>query len=207
MFQHSGRQNVEVKMNNVLLFRRLMRLTVVLVMVSTTSVSLAQSSVQVGIIAVKHQNVRLAPGTNPGMIGNVRLISRNGSIKILTKNGVAFDVKASATGRIVGWTEGRIKDYPDQDQPLIPNVGYPSVPTFFSDAVVVWRDGKSRRFVPEKLYTVVWKFVKDGAQIGIGSAGSHGPTYLQLFDTSTGKLIDSRTDHQQHLPSWTQRLF
>ncbi len=164
-----------------------------------------QNRLPVTVVAVDHLGVQTAAGTDPGTIGNVRMTLPDGSHKLLTTSGLACDVKSTANGTIIGWTEGQILKYPDRNQPVTKD-GYPTVPTFFPKSIVVRRNNKQRQLVPEKLYLVVWKFLRNGRQIGVRSEGSHGPTYLQLFDTSTGKLLDHRMDFEKKLPAWTREL-
>ena len=157
------------------------------------------------IVAGEHPGVHAAAGTDPGAIGNVQMTLPDGSHKRLTQSGLAFDVKTTADGKIIAWSEGQILKYPDRDQPITKD-GYPTAPTFFPKSITVRREGRQRQLVPQKLYLVVWKFVRGGRQIGVHSEGSHGPTYLQLFDTATGRLLDSRMDSQKNLPAWTKDL-
>ena len=185
--------------------------TVIIVAITTATfpaLSGTQHRLQAGLSIVKHPGLRQVSGANPvEPLGNVWMITPNGLKVLLTSNGLASDPQVAPNGRFVGWIEEVHADYPDRDAPYKLNTPYPLMKTCFPSAVVIHRPGKPNlHIVPEKLFSVTWKFDRNGTAVGIGSAGSHGPYYLQLFDAATGKQIASCMGFEDQLPSWTEGL-
>lgn len=100
---------------------------------------------RVVITPVKHVGVRDAPGVDTFVIGDLWLVSQGGSKTRISRTGLAYGAKVSPNGKEIGWIEGQIMDYPDQEQPMIPNVGYPQIPTLFPAALVFRRHWSSGR--------------------------------------------------------------
>lgn len=74
------------------------------------------------------------------------------------------------------------------------------------------RNGKTLSILHPKLPNVeAWKFVQNGTAIVIKSRGQrHQPAAIELFDTSTGKLIDGVMTMMYSLapgyPAWARGL-
>lgn len=59
-----------------------------------------------------------------------------------------------------------------------------------SRAIVLYRNGKRMSVVtPEKQATVGWAFRDGGKSIAVSAQGTHGPTYLGLYEVATGKRL------------------
>jgi len=73
-------------------------------------------------------------------------------------------------------------------------------------AIVLYRQGRRVAVIePEKQATVGWAFRSGSNAIMVSAQGTHGPTYLGLYDVATGK----RTAQVMELddapkPKWTQ---
>lgn len=153
----------------------------------------------VGVRPVPHQGVLGAKDA-----GNVWR-KANGKEQILTRDGLATNVKTAPDGTIA-WVEGQMILYPNKDLPVTAK-GYPKVPTYFPAAIRVWKNGKRLcRIVPEKLAEVEFVFVKGGRQIAVGSAGMHGPCYQQLFEAKTGRLLERHAGYEEKIPEWAKAV-
>ena len=73
-----------------------------------------------------------------------------------------------------------------------------------SRAIVLYRNGKRMSFItPEKKATVGWAFRDGGKSIAVSAQGTHGPTYLGLYEVATGKRLataDGNPDEPK--PKW-----
>mgnify|MGYP000352502684 CR=1 FL=1 len=73
-------------------------------------------------------------------------------------------------------------------------------------AIVIYRQGKRAAVIePTKQASVGWAFRDGSSSIMVSAQGTHGPTYLGLYDVATGK----RTAQAMELddapkPKWTQ---
>ena len=57
--------------------------------------------------------------------------------------------------------------------------------------VVKTKKGKIKKFAAEYVFIVGWDFCRDDSCVVIQSVNAHGPCYWQLYDISSGKLLDS----------------
>jgi hypothetical protein len=75
--------------------------------------------------------------------------------------------------------------------------------------LVLYRSGKIIQKIQEDQMLWNWIFLDNGSEVALIEGPTHGTTigYYELYDTSTGKLID-QTDGpiSSSSPAWTQQL-
>jgi hypothetical protein len=141
-----------------------------------------------------------------GDVGTVQVHLTNGKTLQLSHTGLASDVKIAPDHKTVAWVEGQIIDYA-YIEPQEKHLPHPRTTMYFPARLIVWRNGKRvSRIVPKKLFTVQWDFVNGGKDIAVGSTGSHGMTYFQLFDTARGRKLAYVRSSEEKRPTWTRGL-
>ena len=75
-----------------------------------------------------------------------------------------------------------------------------------SRAIVLYRNGKRVSVItPEKQATVGWAFRDGGKSIAVSAQGTHGPTYLGLYEVATGKRVATADGNpDEPTPKWMQ---
>jgi len=75
-----------------------------------------------------------------------------------------------------------------------------------SRAIVLYRNGKRVSVItPEKQATVGWAFRDGGKSIAVSAQGTHGPTYLGLYEVATGKRLATADGFDEApKPKWMQ---
>lgn len=72
-------------------------------------------------------------------------------------------------------------------------------------AIVLYRQGKRVSVIePVKQASVGWAFRSGSSAIMVSAAGTHGATYLSLWDVVTGKRLAEASDYEEAKPRWTQ---
>ena len=72
-------------------------------------------------------------------------------------------------------------------------------------AIVLYRQGQRLPFIePTKQASVGWAFRSGSNSIMVSAQGTHGPTYLSLWDVVTGKMQGEADDIDEAKPRWTQ---
>lgn len=113
----------------------------------------------------------------------------------LTTSGLCFDPKRAADRKTIGWVAGEHYNYRDMGKVLFPA------------KIVCQREGRKLAIIrPEKIFTVYWEFQQNGRHVAVSSQGSHGPVYLQLFDSRTGRIIDQCMEYDEKKPAWAKKL-
>ena len=75
-----------------------------------------------------------------------------------------------------------------------------------SSAIVLYRQGKRVSVIePEKQASVGWAFRDGGKSIAVSAQGTHGPTYLGLYEVATGKRLATADGFDEApKPKWMQ---
>lgn len=72
-------------------------------------------------------------------------------------------------------------------------------------AIVLYRQGKQVSAIePVKQAAVGWGFRSGSNTVMISATGTHGPTYLSLWDVATGKKLSESASYDDPKPRWTQ---
>lgn len=72
-------------------------------------------------------------------------------------------------------------------------------------ALVLYRQGKRVSAIePDKQAVVGWGFRSGSSNIMISATGTHGPTYLSLWDVATGKKLSESASYDDPKPRWAQ---
>ena len=72
-------------------------------------------------------------------------------------------------------------------------------------AIVFYKQGKRLSFIePEKQATVGWAFRNGSSSAMVSAAGTHGPTFLSLWDIAKGKRVADADDNEEKKPLWTK---
>ena len=54
--------------------------------------------------------------------------------------------------------------------------------------------------------SVHWRFQDNGTRIAISAQATHGPTYLNLYETETGRELESCMEYAENKPAWAEKL-
>lgn len=75
-----------------------------------------------------------------------------------------------------------------------------------SRTIVLYRNGKRVSVIaPEKQTSVGWAFRDGGKSIAVSAQGTHGPTYLGLYEVATGKRVATADGNpDEPTPKWMQ---
>ena len=77
-----------------------------------------------------------------------------------------------------------------------------------STLVVKTKNGKIKKFAAEYAFIVGWDYCYDDSCVVIQSQNAHGPFYWQLYDISSGKLLDSFYRSKADVfPEWVHQFF
>ena len=139
--------------------------------------------------------LRPAPGAlDKQERGDVIIEYTDGSRARLTNSGMAAAPRLAPDGRTVGYVALRFETYRSERV-----LAYAQI--------VIFRDGRRLSTLqPEKIAELTWDFRQGGQQVAVASAGMHGPTYLQLFDVTTGKQLAVASGSDDSLPQWAAGL-
>ena len=77
-------------------------------------------------------------------------------------------------------------------------------PWITTNGVVFYRQGRRLPSIePVKQATVGWAFRAGSSRIMLSAAGTHGMTYLSLWDLASGKQVAEAADYAEVKPGWT----
>ena len=125
-------------------------------------------------------------------IGNIRVKYAGGRSELWTRLGRCMHVRCSESG-IVGWTRYTSRNlYGDPVNSILR----------IMVATDRWLDFQAGPFIED------WLFSERDTTVIVRSRGRHGPSTIQRFSLTTGKLIDSTkgSDHYADTPDWAKPL-
>lgn len=135
-----------------------------------------------------------APQGDGPKIGNIEVTYADGTKDRWTTKGNTGDPRVAADGT-VGWTVYGPETKIAASYTIRPN-----------GTVVICRRGKVLcRVESARLNVEDWGFIADGAQFVLKTRGPHGPADIELHDTTTGKLLDTKpASTDEKLPVWAE---
>jgi hypothetical protein len=143
------------------------------------------------------KNVSVQPVTcacnQKGKHGNIDVVYSDGKKARIVKTGNAMDARLSPDHKSIVWIEGHDGDYKNE-------------PWFYEDRLVVYKDGRRAKIIHPAKLIEDWQFREGGKKIAVSSAGMHGPSFLELFDTNTGRLLSKCNGYDEKKPSWAKGL-
>jgi hypothetical protein len=124
--------------------------------------------------------------------GNIEVTFTDGHSEMWTKLRHAMLPRVSSTG-LVGWATFRSRNYR----------GYP-----MDDTVrICWPNGRHKDFAADETYPFIeaWNFANKDTALVIKSRGPHGAADYDLYDLSSGNILDHAHGLFGHnLPLWAQ---
>jgi hypothetical protein len=127
-----------------------------------------------------------------GKHGNIDVVYTDGKKVRIVKAGNAMSARLSPDHKTIVWAEGHDGDYRG--------------PWFFEDQLVVYKDGHRARVIQPAKLIEDWQFRESGRKIAVCSAGMHGASTLELFDTNSGRLLGKCMSYDEKKPSWAKGL-
>ncbi|MBL8632919.1 MAG: hypothetical protein JNM40_06810 [Myxococcales bacterium] len=151
------------------------------------------ASIEPSIPSKPIKNVAIAPNKDT-QGGDVVISFADGSTHRLEAQGYAQAAQHTPDGQTFGFN--LVEYYIDTKGDL----------WIASRAIVLYRNGKRVSvIIPERQATVGWAFRGGGKSIAVSAQGTHGPTYLGLYEVATGKRLATADGFDEApKPKWMQ---
>jgi len=129
-------------------------------------------------------------------VGSVQLTLADGKVVQLTK-GLSCYPKVEEEGHLIGWLSGeygRSSRYPDR---------------FYATELHLYQSGREVVKMSGVLpFIDGWGFWDSGTRVVLRSRNGHGPSWIELHDAKTGKLLDKVKGYEKidKLPPWARKF-